>query len=36
MLGEIFVAALCVMLIVAVAAATACIAVAAYRFVKGF
>lgn len=35
MLGEIFVAALCVMLIVAVAAATVCIAVGAYRFVKG-
>lgn len=35
MLGEIFVAALCVMLIVAVAAATVCIAVAAYRYAKG-
>lgn len=35
MLGEIFVAALCVLLIVAVAAATVCIVVAAYRWVKG-
>ncbi len=36
MLGEIFVAALTVMLIVIVVAATVCVAVAAYRFVGGF
>lgn len=36
MLGEIFVAALTVMLIVTVVAATVCVAVAAYRFVRGF
>lgn len=36
MLGEIFVAALTVMLIVIVVAATVCVSVAAYRFVRGF
>ena len=35
MLGEIFVAALTVMLTVLVVAAAVCVAVAAYRFVRG-
>lgn len=35
MLGEIFVTALTVMLIVLVLAATVCVAVAAYRYARG-